>query len=182
MTTRFETDLREPVGVPLAGEVSLGIQPDAARVLRLDLFEDGGADRLEVARDRADRDPGAEPRPGEVQELIDHPTHALGARLDPGERPLRGVVGGPLPGDLGGGEDRRKRSSEIVPEGADEELPGAVAVLLGPALVGHVEEEDADPLVRRERAGGEAGAAQRVLRVVLDADAIFHRALQVRER
>ena len=53
----------------------------------LEFEDDVVADRLEVHRPAGDRDAGPQARPRQVQEVGDHPGHALGTTEDAGRHP-----------------------------------------------------------------------------------------------
>jgi hypothetical protein len=61
-------------------------------MLRLELLDDGVRDVAQVAPREIDRDSFSQPRPREVEQLLDHPAHALRAPRHAGQDLAR-VVG-----------------------------------------------------------------------------------------
>jgi hypothetical protein len=76
-------DLRQTVRVPSTGEVTVGIQVDMPPGMGRDqLIDAETADLSEVHGGWRHGKLGVEAQPGEVEELFDHPGHALRASVD----------------------------------------------------------------------------------------------------
>jgi len=121
--------LGESVGVPFAGETSLGRQSNAVRILDTKLLDDLIADRAEVAGRFLERNPTPEARAREVEQLPDHPVHAIGARghaVDDVLDALRRVATQKEQRR----RDRVERIAQVVAQRSHQQLPRALPLAL----------------------------------------------------
>ena len=116
--------LRKAIRIPFAGAVSRHIQDERALgMARLDLVQQMATDLRQVGCAAMDRHAAAQPTPGEIEKLVDHPQCARRARGDARSRLVldRGQLTASQH-DVGGRENRAQRVAQVVGKHSDEEL------------------------------------------------------------
>lgn len=124
-------ELAEPADVPLAEPGAGELEIDLPEWMgRAELGGDLMADRREFRRRGLHGEAAADPPAGEIEQVGDHMTHAIGADRDPGQVTRVGRRQVAPPGQtVGEPPNRRDRRSKVVAEHSDEAL-----ALLGDAL------------------------------------------------
>ncbi len=148
---------------PRAGQIALALDANfAAGIGELQLVDRLGAQLAQIDAAPLDGEPAAQPAAGEVEQVVDHARHPVGAGEDAAHHP-RLLVGEAAVAQqhLGRGEDGGERVAQVVPDDADELLAEAGRLLLlglAAFAVGDVG-EDGDGA--RQVAGGVAQRGER---------------------
>jgi hypothetical protein len=116
-------DLAKTVAIPNSRELSLLHEHHPAfGIRRLMLLYDAGDHGTKIDGGQNDRDAAGQSRPGEVEQVFDHPRHAMAARQDLRRDAADRLVGRALVEELCAGDDGAERVAQIVAEHGGEHL------------------------------------------------------------
>ena len=153
--------LRQAVGIPAPPLIALGVDAHAAsRMGEVQLFHRVLDELAQIDAPRIDGEAAAQPAAGEVEQVVDHPRHPVGARPDSPQHAGLPLIEASVPQQqLGGGDDGGERVAQVVSDDADEVVAKARGLLVarlaregsGLDAVHHPAERAGHD--RRERAG-----------------------------